>query len=96
MTPPLKPQWIDTGTHTFELAGQETGDTASDHAMRQLTTTAAAASTTIITMTTAMSTTMSYYYYRSTIAIMPSAIAAVSHNTVALSDSIGFHYILLC
>ena len=31
MTPPLKPAWIDTGTHTFELTRQKTGDNASDH-----------------------------------------------------------------
>ena len=31
--PPHKPPWIDTGTHTFELTGQKTGDTASPHAV---------------------------------------------------------------
>ena len=30
-TPHLRPQWNDTGNHTFELTGQKTGDTASDH-----------------------------------------------------------------
>ena len=30
MTPPLKPPWTDTGTHTLELTGQKTSDTASD------------------------------------------------------------------
>ena len=29
-TPPHRPPWIDTGTHTFELTGQKTGDTAYD------------------------------------------------------------------
>ena len=29
-TPQFKPPWTDTGTHTFELARQKTGDTASD------------------------------------------------------------------
>ena len=32
-TRPLRPPWPDTGTHTFELAGHTTGDTASDHAI---------------------------------------------------------------
>ena len=31
MTPQLKPPWTDTGTHTFELTRQKTGDTTSNH-----------------------------------------------------------------
>ena len=29
-SPPLNPPWTDTGTYTFEITGQKTGDTASD------------------------------------------------------------------
>ena len=36
-TPTLKPPLTDTGNHTFELTGQKTGDTASDHAIAMQT-----------------------------------------------------------
>ena len=36
-TTTLKPPWTDTGTHTLELTGQKTGDTASDDAIAMKT-----------------------------------------------------------
>ena len=36
-TPPLRPPWTHTGTHTLELNGQKTGDTVLDHAITMQT-----------------------------------------------------------